>query len=102
MNENFYEEITKSAGFSGVSCGAAKHLDDVIKTLKLNFTERTDYLRLLVKVFEGMFTGQENKHLRIFYILLPSLTLTYVDACLSAKEKVGKKMAPDSYIFVIF
>jgi hypothetical protein len=100
MNENYYEELCKTGGFSGTTIGSANHLDDVIKTLKANFTERTDYLRLLVKNFDGMFGGQDYKHLRVFYIMVPALTLNYVEACIAAKEKVAKKMAPDSYIFV--
>ena len=100
MNDNFYEELSKQAMMSGVTCGAANHLDDLIKTLKSNFTERTDYLRLLVKTFDGMFDNQDNKHLKLFHILMPALTINYVEAALAAKEKVNKKNAPDSYVFV--
>lgn len=100
MNQNYYEELAKSASMSGVTCGAASHLDELIKTLKSNFTERTDYLRLMVQTFDGMFDNADNKHLKLFHILMPALTINYVEATLAAKEKVGKKMAPDSYIFV--
>jgi len=100
LNENFYLELTKAANFSGVSCGAANQLDDVIKTLKVSFSQRTDYLRILAKAFDGMLAGQETKHLRMFYFLIPALTLNYVEAMVNAKERIVKKRAADTYIFV--
>jgi len=99
MNEDFYLQLIKQANFSGVSCGAANNLDDVIKTLKISFSQRTDYLRILCKVFDGMLSGQENKHLRMFYLLIPSLTLNYVETMINAKERIAKKRAADTFIF---
>ena len=75
-------------------------MDNVIKDLKENFSEKSDYLRVLVKTFEGVIKGPENKHLQLFYIILPSLTINYIEASLVAKEKLGKKNAPDTYICV--
>jgi len=96
--DSFYEELAKQANFSESTNTAANKLDEVIKSLKANFSERTDYLRLLVKVFEGMIEGQDNNHLQLFYLFLPSLTLNYIEANLIAKDKLIKKKAQDTYI----
>ena len=79
---------------------AAKHLDGVIKGLKSNFSEKSDYLRILVKTFAEVVKGPENKHLQLFYMILPSLTISHIDANLVAKDKLGKKNSPDTYIWV--
>ena len=47
-----------------------------------------------------MFTEQirsvKNEHLKMFYIIVPALTISYVDAMLAAKDKLQKK-ARDAY-----
>ena len=70
--------------------------------MKENFSERTDYLRMLVKIFEGILADTDCKHLQLFYHFLPALTINYIEAIIIAKDKLVKKKAADTYIFVRF
>ena len=50
---------------------AAKNLDQVLATLSANFAEGTDYLKVLVYVFQEVMLGDEQKHMKNFYMILP-------------------------------
>jgi len=59
--------MAKLSNFSPVTIAAAKQLDDIINSLTDKFSERTDFMRILVNQFENLSEGEENKHLRFFY-----------------------------------
>jgi hypothetical protein len=50
-----------------------RHLDDVISNLVKNFTEGTEYFKILVDVFSNEFRGKKNLHLKNFYVIVPAL-----------------------------
>ena len=50
-----------------------RNLDTVTGNLVKNFSESTDYFKILVDVFSNEFRSSKNMHLRNFYIILPSL-----------------------------
>lgn len=50
-----------------------RHLDDVIGNLVKNFTEGTEYFKILVDVFANEFRGKKNLHLKHFYVIVPPL-----------------------------
>ena len=64
-----------------------------------NFSDKSDYLRMMVKVFEKI-RGSDNKHLKLFYLLLPPLTINYVENMLMAKERLTKKNSVECFITV--
>ena len=70
------------------ACG---QLDAVIEDLTSNFAEGTDYFKLLVHVFVGEMRSQKNRHMQNFYIIIPALTLGFVEYLISSKEKMSKK-----------
>ena len=47
--------------------------------------------QLLVKVFNQQFDDQKQIHLKKFFIIVPPLTVNYVEHIISAKEKMSKK-----------
>ena len=52
-----------------------------------------------MKAFEGIdLTNESNKHLNYFYLILPSLTLNYIEHFLISKEKLMKKNSQDAFI----
>ena len=52
-----------------------------------------------MKAFEGIdLTAESNKHLNYFYLILPALTLNYIEHFLISKEKLMKKNAQDAFI----
>jgi len=50
----------------------------VLSNLVKNFSEGTDYFKILVEVFSNEFRSIKNIHLKNFYIILPSLVSVYL------------------------
>lgn len=70
---------------------AAQNLESDITHLRRNYAEGTEYFRLLVDAFSPFFRSEKNAHLRLFYLIVPSLTLNYIEYIITAKEKMHKK-----------
>jgi hypothetical protein len=54
---------------------------------------------MLVKVFEKI-RGGDNKHLKVFYLIIPALTINFVDNMLMAKERLAKKNTTECFLSV--
>ena len=85
-------------GIEGDLKRAAELFDESINVLFKQEAEAKDYLRELVKGLDGVFKGEENKHMRQFYIIIPALTINFVESLQRAKEKVWKKRQVGTYI----
>lgn len=70
---------------------AAQNLESNITHLRRNYAEGTEYFRLLVDAFSPFFRSEKNAHLRLFYLILPPLTINYIEYIITAKEKMQKK-----------
>ncbi|KXJ13474.1 WASH complex subunit 7 [Exaiptasia diaphana] len=86
-----FEELVKEEELSVEALQAAKILDSAIDNLSKNFAGATEYFKLLVDVFAPEFRDAKNMHLRNFYVIVPPLTLNFVEYMLSCKEKLNKK-----------
>lgn len=88
-----YSEILKDLGIEESSelYKATKNFEDTIKLLIKKELEVKDYLRNLVSVFYRVFKGEQHKHMRLFYILIPTLSINFVDSIKAAKDKILKK-----------
>uniref|UniRef100_A0A8C9MI81 WASH complex subunit 4 n=1 Tax=Serinus canaria TaxID=9135 RepID=A0A8C9MI81_SERCA len=86
-----FEELVKEEGLSEETQKAARQLDSVLSDLTRNFAEGTEYFKMLVDVFAPEFRSMKNMHLRNFYIIVPPLTLNFVEHSISCKEKLNKK-----------
>ena len=75
---------------------ACDDLDDILKTLEDSFTDRTDYLSVLMKSFRKI-AKKENKHLKLFYLIIPALTINYVDSALLGKEQINKRISTKAF-----
>ena len=78
------------AGFSSETVRAGKNLDEVISTLVKNFGEGSDYFKVLVNVFQTVLLTSDHDHLKNFYMIVPSLCISWVDASLQAKDNMFK------------
>eukprot|EP01042_Synura_sphagnicola_P000515 gene515-547_t len=67
---------------------AAEVLDDTIRALSASFALGEDYFKILVKVFETVFTEEKLEHLKGFFMIVPSLTVTWIDASIQAKDNI--------------
>jgi len=66
-------------------------LDSTISSLAKNFAEGAEYFEILVKVFAEGFRSEQNSHLRNFYVIIPPLTLNFIEHIMKCKEKLTKK-----------
>ncbi|MBZ3882813.1 WASH complex subunit 7 [Sciurus carolinensis] len=86
-----FEELVKEEGLAEETLKAARHLDLVLSDHTRNSAEGTEYFKMLVDVFAPEFRRPKNIHLRNFYIIVPPLTLNFVEHSISCKEKLNKK-----------
>lgn len=88
------EEVTlllEEDKLQNVTKNAADCLHQDLSSLVENFEEATEYFKLLVKVFAPVFRNPQNLHLRNFYMIVPPLTINFVEHSLICKEKLNKK-----------
>lgn len=50
-----------------------------------------DYLRMIVRNYDGLTEQENTKHLKLFYLIIPPLTLNYIDHVQKGKEKIQSK-----------
>uniref|UniRef100_A0A672LNI4 WASH complex subunit 4 n=1 Tax=Sinocyclocheilus grahami TaxID=75366 RepID=A0A672LNI4_SINGR len=86
-----FEELVKEEGLSEETQKAASQLDCVLSDLTSNSAEGTEYFKMLVGVFAPEFRSVKNMHLRNFYMIVPPLTVNFVEHSISCKEKLNKK-----------
>uniref|UniRef100_H3CSF2 WASH complex subunit 4 n=1 Tax=Tetraodon nigroviridis TaxID=99883 RepID=H3CSF2_TETNG len=86
-----FEELVKEEGLSEETRRAASVLDSVLGDLTSNSAEGTEYFKMLVAVFAPEFRSAKNMHLRNFYMIVPPLTVNFVEHSISCKEKLNKK-----------
>lgn len=86
-----FEELVKEENLSEESRRAASVLDSVLEDLTSNSAEGTEYFQMLVDVFAAEFRSAKNIHLRNFYMIVPPLTVNFVEHSISCKEKLSKK-----------
>jgi len=91
QNITKYEELFSKENLSTEAVAAAKYLDIAIDGLAKNFAEGTEYFKMLVQVFSSEFRNPNNQHLRNFFVIVPPLTLNYIEHILSNKDKLVKK-----------
>ena len=70
---------------------AARNLDAVIGNLCKNFSDSVDYFKVLVDVFRNELTSKDkNSHLANFFVIIPDLTVNFVEQILQAKDLMYK------------
>lgn len=82
--------------FSAVTNTALGVLVKELKSFTDNFENTTEYFKLLVNAFLPHFRNPANIHLKNFYIIVPSLTINFVEHSLTLKERLFKKEKADS------
>jgi len=96
-----FEDLVSGENLSYATQNAAKNLDAAVGGLSKNFAEGTDYFKMLVAAFAPEFRNENNVHLRNFHMIIPALTLNFVNYMLSTKDKVftTRKGQTPSYCF---
>ena len=86
-----FKELGEESQLPQETLDSCKQLDAVIDNLTTNFAEGTDYFKLLVDVFVDEVRSQKNRHMHHFYVIIPALTLNFVEHLINAKDKMNKK-----------
>lgn len=90
-------ELCLTENLSTETLHAAKSVENTINRLRSNYAEGTDYFKLLVHAFSPFFCNDKNAHLKLFYLIVPPLTINFVEYMVSAKEKLNKKSKQDGW-----
>ncbi|CAG9535026.1 unnamed protein product [Cercopithifilaria johnstoni] len=87
-----FEPLAVNAKLSSESISAARVLDNVFDVAKKNINQSDNYLQILVEAFAPELCGNSRyEHLNFFYMIVPPLTINYVDRMLSCKGKLGRR-----------
>ncbi len=93
-----FEDVCAELGIKGETMEAAKMLDMSVRLLIKQAADANDFLRLLAKNFQGVFDGADCQHLKLFYIIIPPLTLNYIEYVQKGKDRIFKKNNKDAFI----
>lgn len=100
VDENLrIQELCVDEKLTDETIESAKSFERVVHQLRRNYAEETNYFRLLVDAFSPFFRNEKNAHLRLFYLIVPPLTLNYIEHIVTAKEKLSKKTKQDGTFF---
>lgn len=91
----------KAETFSPQTQEASETLDKVISSMTKAYTEETDYFGIIVKTFQGVLMNADSRQLKLFYMIVPSLTINFVEAMLVAKEKLERTRQTETYFTVL-
>lgn len=87
-----FEELVVKENLSLPSVDAAKNLDSHLSFLTDQFAEGADYFKILVRVMSQVLSqSQQSSHLKNFYAIIPSVTITFVEKMINQKERLGKR-----------
>lgn len=76
---------------------SCKELDDVLKNFEEKFSDKIDYLNLMVKAFSKI--NDKSKHLNNFFMIIPVLSINYVESVTRGKEQINKKISTKAFIY---
>lgn len=52
----------------------------------------------MIKLFAKLVT-KENRHLKLFYFIIPSLTINYIENVAKGKEQINKKLSSNAFLY---
>jgi len=91
-----FESLAMKENMPKESIDCAKTFDHVLDNLVKNFSDGNNYFQLLVNVFGKQLNDAKQSHLKKFYIIVPPLTINYVEHIIAGKEKMNKKNKDDA------
>ena len=74
-----FEDVATELGISGETIQAVKVFDMCIRNLFRQGEDAGDYLRMIVRNFDGLLEQENVKHLKLFYLIVPALSINYID-----------------------
>jgi len=97
-----FEDLVDKEKLAAITKESAENLDGSIENLTQSFEGGFEYFQMLVSVFASEFRSAQNHHLKNFFIIVPPLTLNFIEHIILAKDKLAKKASQlhqDGYMF---
>jgi WASH complex subunit 7 len=94
--KNWAERLSSEHTLNPQTIKAAENLDGLLNCINDQFAEKSDYLRILSSLFARVVAEKDLGHLKNFFIIVPPLTVNFLEKILIQKEKIGKKVAGES------
>mmetsp|Transcript_28420 Transcript_28420/g.27376 ORF Transcript_28420/g.27376 Transcript_28420/m.27376 type:complete len:219 (+) Transcript_28420:327-983(+) len=98
IDDIHFEDSANELGMKGETMEAVKMFDQCLRLLFKQAQEASDFLRQIAKNFEGKFESEDCVHLKLFYIILPPLTLNYIEHIQRSKDRIFKKNNKDAFL----
>ncbi|XP_041988077.1 WASH complex subunit 4 [Aricia agestis] len=86
-----FKDMCEENKLSPQTIRAAENFDENVNGIISNFIQGTEYFKLLVDVFAPVFRNPKNVHLKNFFIIIPPLTVNFVEHMILSKDKLSKK-----------
>eukprot|EP01084_Bolivina_argentea_P225335 380825_1 len=86
-----FKSQVEQANLSNQTIQSANNLDIVLNRLSSSFAEGVDYFNMLVTAFQKVLATADHNHLRNFAIIMPPMTLNFVDYMLRKKDRLNRK-----------
>ena len=86
-----FADLASSENLSPETQKVAEALDATLENLSSNLTNSNEYFNILVQVFTNQLNDEKQTHLNHFFLILPPLTVNYIEHITAAKEKIFKK-----------
>lgn len=90
-NAKSFKTLSEESKLDSVTLKSAETLDQNVQGLICNFMQGTEYFKLLIDVFAPIFRNPKNLHLKNFYVIVPPLTLNFVEHMILSKDMMTKK-----------
>ncbi|KAH7727403.1 hypothetical protein AAVH_05063 [Aphelenchoides avenae] len=85
------------AGAGPETLEAARVLEDALETFSDTFHNTNDYIQMLISVFAKESRNFDKfAHLRNFFIIVPPLTINYVEHITTCRNRIGKRSASET------
>ncbi|XP_056631164.1 WASH complex subunit 4 [Diorhabda sublineata] len=84
-------EVIENAELPDLTRKAAGKVIEILNTYLDNIEDITEYFQLLVKVFVPVLRNKSNLHLKYFFIIVPPLTINYIEYSLNCKDRLNKR-----------
>jgi len=86
-----FENVANDLGIREECLESIKIFDMCIRNLFKQADDAGDYLRMIVRNFDGIIEQEGTKHLKLFYLMIPPLCLSYIDHVQKGIEKISSK-----------
>uniref|UniRef100_A0A0K2V1R6 WASH complex subunit 4 n=2 Tax=Lepeophtheirus salmonis TaxID=72036 RepID=A0A0K2V1R6_LEPSM len=72
---------------------AGNKLDEILENITKKLGEKNEYFQLLISIFSKHVLDEKQIHLKNFYLMIPALTINFIEHSISSKENILRNRA---------